>query len=69
VSPAVTTATAIRRVLRRTCPPGSGAAPREEPWWPWSVGLAIVADVVGNRAVEPHERVVTLWQRPAVTGR
>src|SRR5512142_1302064 len=29
--PAVTTTTAARRVLRRTCPPGSGAAPRQCP--------------------------------------
>jgi hypothetical protein len=43
--------------------------PREVPWWPWSVGSAIVADVARKRAVERHERVVTLWQRPDVTGR
>jgi hypothetical protein len=68
-SPAVTATTAARMVLPRTCPPGSGAAPREVPWWPTSVGLAIVTDGARERAVEPHERVVTLWQRPEVTGR
>jgi hypothetical protein len=68
-SPAVTATTAARMVLRRTCPPGSGAAPRTMPWWHTSVGLAIVADAAGEWAVEPHERVVTVWQRPAVIGR
>src|SRR3954470_11478027 len=31
VRPAVTTATAVLRVLRRTCPPGSGAGPLATP--------------------------------------
>jgi hypothetical protein len=39
------------------------------PGWPWSVGLAIVADVARKRAVMPHEQVVTLWQRPDLTDR
>ena len=57
VSPAVTTATAVRRVLRRTCPPGSGAAPRQAPMTREPAAPRLWRTGGRRGAVTAHERV------------
>src|SRR3954451_18837230 len=60
VSPAVTTATAVRRMVRRTCPPVVVPGCPRAPLTGEPGGSAIVADRAGGRAVLIHERVVAI---------
>src|SRR4051812_31408362 len=59
VSPAVTTATAVRRMVRRTCPPVVVPGCSRAPLTGERGGSAIVADRDRRGAVLIHERVVT----------
>src|SRR4051812_39018944 len=59
VSPAVTTATAVRRMVRRTCPPVVVPGCPRAPLTGEPGGSAIVADPDRRGAVLIHERVVT----------
>src|SRR3954471_15058990 len=59
-SAAVTATTAARRVLRRTCPPVGGAAPRQSPDGPDRAAWPIVADGARAWAVALHERDLTV---------
>src|SRR5690349_15257587 len=61
VSPAVTTATAVRRMVRRTCPPVVVPGCPRAPLTGEPGGSAIVADPNRRGAVLIHERVVTTW--------
>src|SRR3954471_22712371 len=60
VSPAVTTATAVRRMVRRTCPPVVVPGCPRAPLTGEPGGSAIVADRARGRAVLIHERVVAV---------
>src|SRR4051794_12732833 len=67
VSPAVTTATAVTRVLRRTCPPGGGTGPSVIRL-ATGAGVAIVADRSRRGAVTAHECVVNAALSPSAPG-
>src|SRR6476661_4786096 len=60
VSPAVTTATAVRRMVRRTCPPVVVPGCPRAPMTGEPGGSAIVADSTRRGAVLIHERVVAI---------
>src|SRR6476469_9055910 len=60
VSPAVTTATAVRRMVRRTCPPVVVPGCPRAPLTGEPGGPAIVADRAGRGAVLIHERVLAI---------
>src|SRR6476469_3814521 len=57
VSPAVTPATAVRRMVRRTCPPVVVPRCSQAPLTDEPDGSAIVADGARSGAVLIHERV------------
>src|SRR6476469_8321782 len=60
VSPAVTTATAVRRMVRRTCPPVVVPSCPRAPLTGEPGGSAIVADRACRGVVLIHERVLTV---------
>src|SRR4051812_10976279 len=60
VSPAVTTATAVRRMVRRTCPPVVVPGCPRAPLTGEPGGSAIVADHARRGAVLIHERVLAI---------
>src|SRR5689334_10911999 len=64
VSPAVTTATAVRRMVRRTCPPVVVPGCPRAPLTGEPGGPAIVADGADGRVMLIHECVVKGWSTP-----